>query len=299
MPLLVIQMGHCFRTSGATGTNGEQDFATRVANDCKALLSRNGWSVRTILADDSTSLYRGDAFAAIHADGSTNTSVRGASVGYRTPEGQEFGQAWKRAYAARGWPGGFRADNYTTALAQYYGTGNAVGQGNRRAIIVECGFLTSPEDRAVLNAAGAISGTNRVALAIGDALGITSGTSTPASQGDDVSFNDILTNPVSGFQASANDWITMTSGRAEDLQVRAGRIEAVLGTIAAAVAEGDLDPNAVLARVDTAVREATAQTIDAVVLPALQAVLAEALGQDNKDTADAILAALADKLQAA
>lgn len=179
MPLLVVQMGHCYRITGATGTNGEQDFATRVANDCASLLSRNGWSVKVIHADESTSAYRGDAFVAIHADGSTNTSVRGASVGYRTPEGQTFGQAWKRAYADRGWPGGFRADNYTTALAQYYGTGNAVGQGNRRAIIVECGFLTSPDDRAVLNSGGAMSGTNRVALAIGDALGITAATPPP------------------------------------------------------------------------------------------------------------------------
>lgn len=172
MPTLVVQKGHCYRTTGATGTAGEQAFATSVADACVALLNgRNGWTVRVILADDPSGSYHGDAFAAIHGDGSLNTSVRGASVGYRTPEGQEFGQAWKRAYAARGWSGGFRPDNYTVALAQYYGTGTAVSQGNRRAVIVECGFLTSPEDRALLTGPG---GPERVAQALGDALGITS-----------------------------------------------------------------------------------------------------------------------------
>lgn len=169
MPILVVQMGHCYRKTGATGTTGEQAFTSAVGEACVRLLhGRDGWAVRKILADDSSANYRGDAFVAVHCDGSTSTAARGASVGYRTPEGQELGQAWKRAYEARGWEG-FRVDNYTAALAQYYGTGTAVAQGNRRAFILEAGFLTNQEDRAVLHAAG---GPERVALAIGDALGI-------------------------------------------------------------------------------------------------------------------------------
>ncbi|HEV2781362.1 MAG TPA: N-acetylmuramoyl-L-alanine amidase [Actinophytocola sp.] len=172
MPTLVVQMGHCFRRTGATGTRGEQAFATAAADSCVNFLNgRGGWSVRKILADDPRILYRGDAFVAVHCDGSTNPSARGASVGYRTSEGREFGQAWKRAYAARGWPG-FRPDNYTAALSGYYGTGTAVAQGNRRAVIVECGFLTNPEDRLLLSGP---DGPARVALAIGDALGISTG----------------------------------------------------------------------------------------------------------------------------
>lgn len=169
MPTLVVQLGHCYRTTGATGTTGEQQYAARVGDACRALLhGRGGWSVRVILADDPSSLYAGDAFFAIHCDGSTSAAARGASVGYRTPEGQAAAQAWKRAYAARGWSG-FRPDNYTTALAQYYGTGTAVSRGNRRAVILECGFRTNPEDRAALDGPG---GPERVALSIGDALGI-------------------------------------------------------------------------------------------------------------------------------
>jgi hypothetical protein len=171
MPTLVIQLGHCYRKSGATGTSGEQQYATSVANACVNLLhGRGGWTVRRILADDSLSRYAGDAFVAIHCDGSTSSSARGASIGYRNAAGQRFGQAWKRAYAARGWSGGFRPDNYTSALGGYYGTGNALSVGNTRAFIAECGFLTNAQDRALLTAAG---GASRVALAIGDALGIT------------------------------------------------------------------------------------------------------------------------------
>ena len=169
MPTLVVQMGHCYRKTGATGTAGEQAYAAAVAEACRALLDgRGGWWVRPILADNTSALYRGDAFVAVHCDGSTSSAARGASCGYRTPEGQVFGQAWKRAYEARGWVG-FRPDNYTPALAGYYGTGTAVSVGNRRAIIIECGFLTNPADRAALTGPG---GATRVAAAIGDALGI-------------------------------------------------------------------------------------------------------------------------------
>lgn len=169
MPVLVVQQGHCYRTTGATGTVGEQGYTSKVGAACKALLDgRSGWTVRTILADAPSAEYRGDAFVAVHCDGSTSSAARGASVGYRTPEGQQLGQAWKQAYANRGWSG-FRVDNYTTGLSQYYGTNTAVAQGNRRCVVIECGFRTNPDDLAALDAPG---GVERVALSIGDALGI-------------------------------------------------------------------------------------------------------------------------------
>lgn len=176
---LVVQLGHCYRTTGATGTNGEQEFATAVGKACVAALDgKAGWRVRVVLADDHGADHlRGDAFVAIHADGSTNANARGASVGYQTRAGQAFGQAWKRCYQNRGWGGGFRADNYTTALAQYYGVREAVAAGTGAAIIIEAGFLTNPGDRAALTGKG---GAERVAAAISDALGVR--TSTPPSQ---------------------------------------------------------------------------------------------------------------------
>jgi hypothetical protein len=165
---LVVQMGHCYRKTGATGTTGEQNYATAVGDFCMELLNgRSGWTVNTTLADEDD--YKGDAFIAVHCDGSIHPGARGSSVGYRTPEGQAFAHAWKRAYAARGWPI-FRPDNYTAALAGYYGVKHAVAAKNRRAIIIECGFLTSPDDRALLLRSG---GVERVVLSIADALRIT------------------------------------------------------------------------------------------------------------------------------
>lgn len=168
MPSLVIEMGHCYRTTGATGTTGEQSYATKVADKAIQLLNgKNGWTVRKKLADDN--FYSGNAFVAIHCDGSLSSSARGASVGYRNAEGQQFAHATMLAYARRGWTGGFRPDNYTTALAQYYGTGKAIAAGNRRAFIMECGFRTNAGDLALLDGPG---GVDRVVLSIGEALGI-------------------------------------------------------------------------------------------------------------------------------
>jgi len=169
VPTLIVQQGHCYRTTGSTGTTGEQDFATKVAQEAVTRLhGHGGWSVAPILADAPGSHYVGDAFVAIHCDGSTNPDAHGASVGYQTWQGQEFGAAFKQAYQARGWSG-FRTDNYTDALAGYYGVSNAVARGTYRSIIIESGFMTNPADRAVLTAA---DGPARVALAVGDALGI-------------------------------------------------------------------------------------------------------------------------------
>lgn len=157
MALVVLQAGHCFRKTGATGTGGldasptEQEFAWAACNRAATMLRDAGHQARVVLADVASSEYRGDAFAAVHCDGSTSRSARGASVGYRTSEGQRFAAAWKRHYQAAGWAGGWRPDNYTSALAGYYGTKRAVGEGNRHAFIAEAGFLTNPQDEALLS----------------------------------------------------------------------------------------------------------------------------------------------------
>jgi len=182
MPVLVVQMGHVGRPPcpGSVGTAGEQDFTTRAGAACVRLLNQGGWIVRVIDADPNYSAvpklggnpdyYRGDAFVAIHCDGSTNPARDGASFGYRTG-GNTFAQTIKAAYLRRtGRPASWlEPDNYTTNLAQYYGTGIATSVGNTRAVIFETGFLTNPTDRAMLLAP---SGPDNVALAIGDALGI-------------------------------------------------------------------------------------------------------------------------------
>jgi hypothetical protein len=130
------------------------------------------------------SSYRGDLFVALHYDSSTNPSARGASVGYQTPEGNRFAQAWKRHYVANGWTGGFRGDNYTAALAGYYGVRHAVAQGNRRAFISEAGFHSNPGDAALLAAPG---GPDRVGRAVAAAVAEIMGQAipTPPANGSD------------------------------------------------------------------------------------------------------------------
>lgn len=73
-------------------------------------------------------------------------------------------------------------------------------------------------------------------------------------------------------------------------------LQATLAAIAAAVTDGDLDPTAVIAAIDTAVREATAETVTTTVLPALEAVLTQALGEDQADQAKAIVDEMAARL---
>lgn len=199
MPVLVIQMGHVGRPPcpGSVGTAGEQDFTRRAGEACARLFDgRGGWTVKIIDADPGyfsvrqeiggdPTRYRGEAFVAIHCDGSDNTARNGASFGYRTDEGNRLAQAIKAAYLRRtgraaSW---LEPDNYTSNLAGYYGTGLAVGQGNRRAVIFETGFLTNPDDRAMLLAP---SGPDNVALAIGDALGIPLPATAAAAEEDDM-----------------------------------------------------------------------------------------------------------------
>lgn len=187
MAKIVIQAGHYPRTSGATGTGGrdgdptEQEFNIAAARACAKRLAEVGHQGVVINADVPDGAYKGDAFVAIHCDGSTNPSARGASVGYRTDEGQSFAATFKRAYQAAGWLGGWRPDNYTAALAGYYGTKRAVAQGVRRAFIAEAGFLTNPTDEALLSLPG---GPDRFARALTAAVVQTFGV--PHPQEDDM-----------------------------------------------------------------------------------------------------------------
>jgi hypothetical protein len=73
-------------------------------------------------------------------------------------------------------------------------------------------------------------------------------------------------------------------------------VPAMLSAILAAVSEG-LDADAVMARVDESVRQATRETISSVVLPALKDVLGDALGADNEEQAEAIVDRLGERLR--
>lgn len=153
MTTVVVQRGHVPRRTGAIGAPGEQQFAIDTAAKLAPLLSALGFSVRIIDADESDSQYRGDIFVAIHYDSAGSSSATGASVGYQNGAGERFARVWKRSYEIEGWNRGFRADNYSVNLAQYYGVRKAIEQGNKIAIITESGFHSNAGDKALMTPA--------------------------------------------------------------------------------------------------------------------------------------------------
>jgi hypothetical protein len=146
MATVVVQMGHVPRTRGATGTSGhrgtEQEFARQLAARIRPRVETLGHRCLVIGADDP--IPPCDAFIALHQDGSTNPKARGASVGYPAGTANErWAQTWKARYAQAGWPGGFRLDNYTHALRNYY----AFRKTNAPVrVLMEHGFATNQQD---------------------------------------------------------------------------------------------------------------------------------------------------------
>ncbi len=162
---VVIEMGHVALKTGATGTAGEQVFNVAAAGHIASRLRQDG---RTVLVIDcETFPPKSTVYVSLHCDGSDSPSARGASVGFRDEKGARAAHAFLKAYQANGWSGGVRADNYTDALLRYYGTGQAAEAGTPFAFITECGFLTNPEDRALL---ANETGHKRVAEAVRQAV---------------------------------------------------------------------------------------------------------------------------------
>jgi hypothetical protein len=169
---VVVQSGHVARTTGSTGTNGEQAFNLAVSKLLVRELRARHLNARRIDADPGIGDYRGDVFVAIHADGSLDHSAQGASVGYRNGRGKTLARNIKRAYQRHaglvGYEIKFRSDNYTEDLHFYYGTGNAVSQNpDCRALIIEGGFLTNHDERTFLKS---VEGQGALATAIADGI---------------------------------------------------------------------------------------------------------------------------------
>ena len=171
MARVCVQMGHCFRTSGATGTRREQEFASTVGRRLRDALQARGHRVSLIGADEYPPSGM-NAFVALHTDGSTDPNRRGASVGYPDAAGARLAAAWKRHHARQGFPGGFLADNYTTALRRYYGFGRTDAPIR---FLAEHGTTTNRADEAWL-----FANLDRCVQAHVDAIGEVLGHPIPA-----------------------------------------------------------------------------------------------------------------------
>jgi N-acetylmuramoyl-L-alanine amidase len=167
---VVIEMGHVALKTGATGTAGEQDFNVAAAGHIASRLRQDGRTV--VVIDCETFPPKSTVYVSLHCDGSESPTARGASVGFRDENGARAAHAFLKAYQANGWSGGVRADNYTDALARYYGTRQAAEAGTPFAFITECGFLTNPDDRALLaNETGHQRAAEAVRQAVNEVLG--------------------------------------------------------------------------------------------------------------------------------
>lgn len=145
------------RTSTGASIDGQSeaevnlDIARRVA----ALLQQVGIVVDVLPATVPPS-YDADAFVAIHADGSKNTSARGFKIAtpWRTSEAsQHLSNALEVEYAeATGLP---RDSRITANMRLYYAFNydryeHTIAK-TTPAVIFEMGFLTNTTDRAIIN----------------------------------------------------------------------------------------------------------------------------------------------------
>jgi N-acetylmuramoyl-L-alanine amidase len=149
---LIIQMGHVGRTSGATGTAGEQAFTKALgAALYKKFTDNTTVKVRLMGADNWTAPQPNKTmlFFAIHADGSINKNARGISVGYPEGANQVFSYHIKNNYRLLT---GFssRQDNYTKGLKNYYAWRLNHVKADHYCLL-EHGFMTNPIERDYMN----------------------------------------------------------------------------------------------------------------------------------------------------
>jgi hypothetical protein len=112
-------------------------------------------------------------------------------------------------------------------------------------------------------------------------------------QGDDMGWDDNLKDwDAPQIEAPAKVWLIAGRKAAGQAADGVAHIQAQVAALTSAVSNGAVSKDEVLA----AVREATQQTVKNSVLPALQEVVAEALGADNSAQADAIVTAMAERL---
>lgn len=96
---------------------------------------------------------------------------------------------------------------------------------------------------------------------------------------------------------SVAQWLGFAGTRTARIMAKLDAMQATMSELVANGIDG-LSKDDVLARLDASVKEATTAAVNDTVLPALKAVLNEALGEDNDEQADAIVLALSKKLAA-
>jgi peptidoglycan hydrolase-like protein with peptidoglycan-binding domain len=143
---IIIQMGHIGRTKGSTGTAGEQAFTKALGDEIGKLLKGGRLNYRIMGADNWTvpKPNKATVFLSLHADGSTNTSARGFSMGFKPGTSEVFKEYIAIPYKELC---GFsrRKDNYTSGMVKYYSWKHI---DCPYTALIEHGFMTNDIERA-------------------------------------------------------------------------------------------------------------------------------------------------------
>ncbi len=152
---LLISAGHEGRPASCAqfpehhcnlGASGERAWTPIVANEATRVLEAHGLTVARLPADFAGT-YRVGAAVFIHFDGSVPPCASAASVGYHHSGDAGAATAWHALYG-RYWPYGFRPDNFTDGLRNYFGFRQV--DARYGSLVLELGEITCPAQRAWL-----------------------------------------------------------------------------------------------------------------------------------------------------
>ncbi len=130
------------------GAAGERAWTPIVADAAARILRAHGVSVARRPADFA-GVYHVKAAVFIHFDGATPPCSSSASIGYHGVRDKPAAAAWRALYD-RYWPFGFRPDNFTAGLRDYYAFKQV--DASDGSLVLELGEITCPAQRAWLAA---------------------------------------------------------------------------------------------------------------------------------------------------
>lgn len=175
---VILQPGHFWRTSGATGTEGqhvsERNLVALIVKDTARLLRAEGHSVLVIGADGfNKEGLRTKVFLALHADGNDNPCSSAPSMGYDDDSdllgvhsiGYGLSQALGYSYEQ------FMDDGFVPSLTNYYTFKHI--RTSRFEGILELGELTCP-DEEVLLVENALGIANNLAVMLSATVSVSS-----------------------------------------------------------------------------------------------------------------------------
>jgi hypothetical protein len=128
------------------GAPGERQWTPIVADEATRVLRAHGVTVLREPADFAGT-YRVNAAIFIHFDGAVPPCSSAASIGYHLDAFAPAARLWRSTYD-RYWPFGFRPDNFTGNLRNYYGFRQVTAKD--AALVLELGEISCPAQRAWL-----------------------------------------------------------------------------------------------------------------------------------------------------